>query len=84
MRGEVPGQLHANGGTDDQRDDVLLILRRKERRPAKRLIPLRMEKDGGISLCLPARSSRSDGYDLNSTPTMGFALQHWSSPEKRT
>ena len=71
MRGSVPRELHGQWKPDDQREDVLSIIRRRNAGRQKRLIPLRMERMAESPFAFLRGAAAVMAYDLNSTPTMG-------------
>ena len=71
MRGSVPRELHGQWKPDDQREDVLSIIRRRNAGRQKRLIPLRMERMAESPFAFLRGAAAVMAYDLSSTPTMG-------------
>src|SRR5258708_16284270 len=71
MRGSVPRELHGQWKPDDQREDVLSIIRRRNAGRQKRLIPLRRERMAESPFAFLRGAAAVMAYDLNSTPTMG-------------
>ncbi len=71
MRGSVPRELHGQWKPDDQREDVLSIIRRRNAGRQKRLIPLRMERMAESPFAFLRGAAAVMAYDLSSTPTIG-------------
>ena len=72
MRESVPREVHGQWKPDDQREDVLSIIRRRNAGRQKRLIPLRMERMAESPFAFLRGAAAVMAYDLNSTPTMGY------------
>jgi uncharacterized protein (DUF2252 family) len=72
MRVSVPRELHGQWKPDDQREDVLSIIRRRNAGRQKRLIPLRMERMAASPFAFLRGAAAVMAYDLKPTPTMGY------------
>ena len=72
MRETVPRELHGQWKPDDQRVDVLSIIRRRNAGRQKRLIPLRMERMAASPFAFLRGAAAVMAYDLSPTPTMGY------------
>jgi uncharacterized protein (DUF2252 family) len=71
LRETVPRELHGQWKPDDQRGDVLSIIRRRNAGRQKRLIPLRMERMAASPFAFLRGAAAVMAYDLSPTPTMG-------------
>lgn len=72
MRESVPRELHGQWKPDDQREDVLSIIGRRNAGRQKRLIPLRMERMAASPFAFLRGAAAVMAYDLSPTPTMGY------------
>jgi uncharacterized protein (DUF2252 family) len=72
LRETVPRELHGQWKPDDQRGDVLSIIRRRNAGRQKRLIPLRMERMAASPFAFLRGAAAVMAYDLSPTPTMGY------------
>ena len=65
MRESVPRELHGQWKPDDQREDVLSIIRRRNAGRQKRLIPLRMERMAASPFAFLRGAAAVMAYDLS-------------------
>ena len=72
MRESVPRELHGQWKPDNQREDLLSIIRRRNAGRQKRLIPLRMERMAASPFAFLRGAAAVMAYDLSPTPTMGY------------
>ena len=72
MRERVPRELHGQWKPDDQREDLLAIIRKRNAGRQKRLIPLRMERMAASPFAFLRGAAAVMAYDLSPTPTMGY------------